>query len=72
MRDLVGAYDHRLAGRGADQPDADAHAAACDPANVASRRVLEKIGMKYEGHLRDYLHIRGEKRDRLLFAALHP
>ena len=47
-------------------------AATCDPANVASRRVLEKIGMKYEGHLRDYLHIRGEKRDRLLFAALHP
>jgi [ribosomal protein S5]-alanine N-acetyltransferase len=47
-------------------------AATCDPANIASRRVLEKIGMKYEGYLRDYLHIRGERRDRLLFAALHP
>ncbi|GGN35151.1 RimJ/RimL family protein N-acetyltransferase [Actinoplanes campanulatus] len=47
-------------------------AATCDPANIASRRVLEKIGMEYEGHLRDYLHIRGEKRDRLLFAALRP
>lgn len=47
-------------------------AATCDPANLASRRVLEKIGMKCEGHLRDYLYIRGEKRDRLLFAALHP
>ncbi|WP_028568862.1 GNAT family N-acetyltransferase [Salinispora tropica] len=47
-------------------------AATCDPANVASRRVLEKIGMKYEGHLHDYLHIRGEMHDRLLFAAVHP
>ncbi|MBO3742415.1 GNAT family N-acetyltransferase [Actinoplanes flavus] len=47
-------------------------AATCDPANVASRRVLEKIGLRYEGHLHDYLHIRGEWRDRLLFAATRP
>ncbi|GGN83656.1 N-acetyltransferase [Actinoplanes lobatus] len=47
-------------------------AATCDPANVGSRRVLEKIGMRYEGHLHDYLHIRGEWRDRLLFAAIRP
>ncbi|MEU4622273.1 GNAT family N-acetyltransferase [Actinoplanes sp. NPDC023801] len=45
-------------------------AATCDPANTGSRRVLEKIGLRYEGHLRDYLHIRGEWRDRLLFAAV--
>jgi ribosomal-protein-alanine N-acetyltransferase len=46
--------------------------ATCDPANIASRRVLEKSGLQYEGHLRDYLRIRGEWRDRLLFAALRP
>ncbi|MFC4064807.1 GNAT family N-acetyltransferase [Actinoplanes subglobosus] len=43
-------------------------AATCDPANVASRRVLEKAGLTYEGHLRGYLLIRGARRDRLLFA----
>jgi RimJ/RimL family protein N-acetyltransferase len=43
-------------------------AATCDPANTGSRRVLEKAGLRYEGHLHDYLHIRGEWRDRLLFA----
>ncbi|MFD1371730.1 GNAT family N-acetyltransferase [Actinoplanes sichuanensis] len=45
-------------------------AATCDPANTASRRVLEKAGLTYEGHLKDYLRIRGEWRDRLLYAAL--
>jgi ribosomal-protein-alanine N-acetyltransferase len=47
-------------------------AATCDPANIGSRRVLEKSGLRYEGHLHDYLNIRGEWRDRLLFAALRP
>ncbi|NJC82695.1 GNAT family N-acetyltransferase [Planosporangium mesophilum] len=44
--------------------------ATCDPDNVASARVLEKIGMQYEGHLRQHLLIRGQWRDRLAFAAL--
>jgi [ribosomal protein S5]-alanine N-acetyltransferase len=44
--------------------------ATCDPDNVASARVLEKIGMHREGHLRRHVLIRGEWRDRLLFAAL--
>jgi ribosomal-protein-alanine N-acetyltransferase len=43
-------------------------AATCDPANHASRRVLEKAGLAYEGRLHDYLLIRGERHDRLLFA----
>ncbi|MEV0898607.1 GNAT family N-acetyltransferase [Actinoplanes sp. NPDC049802] len=47
-------------------------AATCDPANVASRRVLEKTGLRYEGRLHGYLHIRGEWRDRLLFATVRP
>jgi RimJ/RimL family protein N-acetyltransferase len=44
--------------------------ATCDPDNVASARVLEKIGMQYEGRLRQHLLIRGQWRDRLTFAAL--
>jgi len=44
--------------------------ATCDPENVGSARVLEKIGMSREGRLRDHLLIRGEWRDRLLYAAL--
>jgi RimJ/RimL family protein N-acetyltransferase len=44
--------------------------ATCDPDNTASARVLERIGMRAEGHLREYLCIGGEWRDRLLYAAL--
>jgi RimJ/RimL family protein N-acetyltransferase len=44
--------------------------ATCDPENTGSVRVLEKIGMSREGHLRDHFLIRGEWRDRLLFAKL--
>lgn len=43
--------------------------ATCDPENAASARVLTKIGMTQEGHLRDHVHVRGQWRDRLLFAA---
>jgi ribosomal-protein-alanine N-acetyltransferase len=43
--------------------------ATCDPENVGSARILEKIGLRREGHLRDHYLIRGEWRDRLLYAA---
>lgn len=46
--------------------------ATCDPDNVASVHVLRKIGMQYEGCLRQHLLIRGQWRDRLAFAALSP
>ncbi|NDU73826.1 GNAT family N-acetyltransferase [Actinomadura sp. DSM 109109] len=49
--------------------------ATCDPDNAASTRVLTKIGMRLEGHLREHLHLRGRRRDRLVYAALsdnHP
>lgn len=46
--------------------------ATCDPANVGSVRVLEKIGMRLEGQLHDHFRVRGEWRDRLLYAALDP
>jgi ribosomal-protein-alanine N-acetyltransferase len=44
--------------------------ATCDPGNAASARVLTKIGMRREGHLREHLYVRGQWRDRLLYAAL--
>lgn len=44
--------------------------ATCDPRNKASARVLTKIGMRHEAHLRDHLHLRGRWHDRLLYAAL--
>jgi RimJ/RimL family protein N-acetyltransferase len=43
--------------------------ATCDPENIASSRVLQKIGMRLEGQLQDHLLVRGEWRDRLLYAA---
>lgn len=44
--------------------------ATCDPANVASARVLEKIGMQREGHLREHKWAKGCWRDSFLYAIL--
>lgn len=44
--------------------------ATCDPGNRASAHVLEKIGMRCEGRLRDHLLVRGVWRDSLLYAAV--
>jgi [ribosomal protein S5]-alanine N-acetyltransferase len=44
--------------------------ADCDPENVASWRVLEKIGMRREGHLRENAWIKGEWTDSLIYAML--
>jgi RimJ/RimL family protein N-acetyltransferase len=44
--------------------------ATCDPANGGSVRVLEKIGMTFVGRLQDHFLVRGEWRDRLLYAAI--
>jgi ribosomal-protein-alanine N-acetyltransferase len=46
--------------------------ATCRPDNVASARVMEKIGMILEGHLRDHVLIRGRWQDSLLYAAIAP
>jgi RimJ/RimL family protein N-acetyltransferase len=40
----------------------------CDPDNVASARVLEKAGLRYERRISDHLVVRGSKRDSLLYA----
>jgi ribosomal-protein-alanine N-acetyltransferase len=38
--------------------------------NIASRRLLERCGFKYEGVAQAYLQIGGEWRDHVLYAAL--
>ncbi len=45
--------------------------AACQPNNVASRRVLEKSGFIQEGSACGYLKINGEWRDHLLFGIVN-
>jgi ribosomal-protein-alanine N-acetyltransferase len=54
--------------------DLDLHRveAACQPDNVASRRVLEKCRFTYEGKARAYLKINGQWRDHLLFGIINP
>lgn len=42
----------------------------CDPQNLVSAHVLEKVGMQKEGCLRQNYWIRGKWRDSLLFAVL--
>ena len=42
--------------------------AACIPENDRSIRLLEKAGFQREGYMREYLKIRGEWRDHLLYA----
>ncbi|NMB24967.1 MAG: GNAT family N-acetyltransferase [Firmicutes bacterium] len=44
--------------------------ATCDPKNIGSARVMEKIGMRKEGHLRANLLKGNEWRDSLLYAIL--
>lgn len=46
--------------------------AACQPDNIASRRVLEKAGFTHEGVARAYLKINGAWRDHLLFGVVNP
>jgi [ribosomal protein S5]-alanine N-acetyltransferase len=44
--------------------------ADCDPANMASVRVLEKVGMRREGHLIENAWIKGAWTDSLIYAIL--
>jgi RimJ/RimL family protein N-acetyltransferase len=44
--------------------------ATCDPANTASARVMEKIDMQREGHLREHRWMKGRWRDSYLYAIL--
>lgn len=44
--------------------------ATCDPNNIGSSKVLGKIGMKKEGHLREHKLQRGKWRDSFLYSIL--
>lgn len=44
--------------------------AACIPENDRSIRLLEKAGFQREGYMREFLKIRGEWRDHLLYALI--
>jgi len=44
--------------------------AQCDPRNRASIRVLERLGMQYEGHLRETMLIHDGWRDSLIYSLL--
>ncbi len=44
--------------------------ATCDTESVASAKVLEKIGMRQEGHLREDSYEKGRWRDSFLYAML--
>lgn len=44
--------------------------ATCVPANTASAHVLEKAGMRLEGHFRQHRWVKGKWRDSLLYAIL--
>lgn len=43
---------------------------SCDPGNIGSYRVMEKLGMKREGYLREHTLWKGIWRDSLLYAIL--
>ena len=44
--------------------------AATGPGNAASRAVLERLGFRYEGRMRDHVFTNGAWRDSLLYAVL--
>jgi RimJ/RimL family protein N-acetyltransferase len=44
--------------------------ATCDPDNVASARVMEKIGMRREAHLREHKWMKNRWRDSLVYGVL--
>lgn len=46
--------------------------ATSHPDNQASSRVLEKIGMKYEGRIRGHMFVKGAWRDSLSYSILEP
>lgn len=44
--------------------------AACGPDNTASQRVLAKLGLQYEGRMREHVFTNGAWRDSLLYSLL--
>lgn len=59
-----------LIGIGRDRLGLVRIAATCDVKNLASARVLEKVGMIREGTLRSLKVVRGERRDHYLYSVI--
>jgi len=57
-------------GRGFRQPQLHRFWSTVDDENVASARVLEKLGMQQEGLLRQDVNLRGQWRDSRILAIL--
>ena len=62
---LRGLVDHAFGPLGLNRLEAD-----IDPRNAASARVLERLGFKPEGLLRERWIVRGEKSDTVLYGLL--
>lgn len=61
---------HIIIGFGFSQINLHRIVATCDPRNVASARVLEKVGMVQEGRLRDHILLGNGWRDSFLYSIL--
>ncbi|WP_317259177.1 GNAT family protein [Paenibacillus sp. J5C2022] len=44
--------------------------ATCRPENIRSAKVMQKVGMKYEGHLREHMRHRGKWHDSYQYSIL--
>lgn len=56
---------------GFDRMDLNKIVARCFPENSASERVMQKLGMAYEGTLREHLFVGGRYRDLKIYSILH-
>jgi len=66
MREAIAALVHHAF----ERQDLSRVEAACLPENIASRRLLENCGFKYEGVAQSYLQIGGRWRTHVLYASL--
>lgn len=55
---------------GFEQLDMHRIFATCDPENIASFKVMEKVGFQSEGRIRDHMRINGGWRDSLVYSML--
>jgi [ribosomal protein S5]-alanine N-acetyltransferase len=69
-RGIATAAARLLLTTGFDRHDMHRIFATCDPRNTGSARVLEKIGMTYEGRLRETIKLRDGWRDSAMYAIL--
>ncbi len=67
---LATAAARQLVGFGFEEHDRHRIFATCDPRNIASAAVLQRVGMRYEGRMRETTLIRDGWRDSDLYSIL--